>query len=101
MSPAPGGRPRRAALAGVLLTLVLVLALALRLKGIAYGLPFSFVNADESTVVPMAVDAATGQIQRSVLSRRIKSQTNPATGRPASSVNPNRRHAPGVAAART
>ena len=39
---------------------VLVLALALRLKGVGWGLPFSFVNADESVVVPKAFGVARG-----------------------------------------
>jgi hypothetical protein len=52
----------RAGVAGALLALILVLALVLRLKGIGYGLPFSFVNADESTVVPKAVAAARGHL---------------------------------------
>jgi len=49
-------------LAGVLLALVIVLALVLRLKGIGFGLPYSFVNADESTVLPKAVAAARGHL---------------------------------------
>ena len=52
MKSGPAGLWRRPGVAGVLLLAVLVLALALRLKGVAYGLPFSFVNADESIVVP-------------------------------------------------
>ncbi len=53
---------RRLGIAGVLLGAVLVLALALRLKGIAWGLPYSFVNADESMVVPKAFAAARGHV---------------------------------------
>ena len=60
MSAGPAGRRRRAGLAGVLLVAILVLALALRLKGVSWGLPYSFVNADESTVVPKAAAAARG-----------------------------------------
>ena len=56
-----GGR-RRVGLAGVLLVAILVLALALRLRGVAYGLPYSFVNSDESTVVPKAFHAAQGHL---------------------------------------
>ncbi len=41
---------------------MLVLALALRLKGVAWGLPYSFVNADESMVVPRAFAAARGHL---------------------------------------
>jgi hypothetical protein len=52
----------RVGVAGVLLALILVLALVLRLKGVGYGLPFSFVNADESTVVPKAIAAARGHL---------------------------------------
>jgi 4-amino-4-deoxy-L-arabinose transferase-like glycosyltransferase len=61
VSGSSAGR-RRAGLAGVLLAAILILALALRLKGIAWGLPFSFVNADESTVVPKAFAAARGHL---------------------------------------
>jgi 4-amino-4-deoxy-L-arabinose transferase-like glycosyltransferase len=56
------GRGRRLGLTGALLLAILVLALALRLKGIAYGLPYSFVNADESMVVPKAFQAARGHL---------------------------------------
>jgi 4-amino-4-deoxy-L-arabinose transferase-like glycosyltransferase len=56
------GRRRRVGLAGVLLVAILVLALVLRLKGIDYGLPYSFVNSDESTVVPKAFRAAQGHL---------------------------------------
>ncbi len=62
MSAGATGRRRRVGLAGVLVLAILVLALALRLKGIGYGLPFSFVNADESTVVPKAAAAARGHL---------------------------------------
>ncbi len=62
MSAGSAGVRRRAVLAGVLLALVVVLALVLRLKGITYGLPHSFVNADESTVVPKAFHAAQGHL---------------------------------------
>lgn len=60
MSGSAPGRRRRVGLAGVLLVLILVLALALRLKGVAWGLPYSFVNVDESMVVPKAFGAARG-----------------------------------------
>ena len=53
---------RRIGLAGVALAAVLALALALRLAGVAWGLPFSFVNADESMVVPKAFAAARGHL---------------------------------------
>ena len=47
-------------MAGALVVAVLVLALALRVKGVSWGLPFSFVNADESVVVPKAFGVARG-----------------------------------------
>jgi 4-amino-4-deoxy-L-arabinose transferase-like glycosyltransferase len=56
------GRGRRLGLTGALLLAILSLALALRLKGIDWGLPYSFVNADESTVVPKAFAAARGHL---------------------------------------
>ena len=56
------GSVRRAGLAGAALATVLVLALALRLQGIAWGLPYNFVNPDEGTVVPKAVHAALGSV---------------------------------------
>ena len=62
MNRGPAGLWRRPGVAGALLLAVLVLALALRLKGVAYGLPFSFVNADESIVVPRAFQAARGHL---------------------------------------
>ena len=62
MNRRPAGLWRRPGVAGVLLLALLVLALALRLKGVAYGLPYSFVNADESIVVPKAFQAARGQL---------------------------------------
>ncbi len=62
MSPGATDRRRRVGLAGVLLVAILVLALALRLKGVAYGLPYSFVNSDESMVVPKAFHAAQGHL---------------------------------------
>ena len=62
MSLGPARAWRRPGVAGVLLLAVLVLALALRLKGVAYGLPYSFVNADESIVVPKAFQAARGEL---------------------------------------
>jgi 4-amino-4-deoxy-L-arabinose transferase-like glycosyltransferase len=45
---------------GAVLLAILALALALRLAGVAWGLPYSFVNADESMVVPKAFAAASG-----------------------------------------
>lgn len=57
--PDGGPRPHRA-LGGALLLAILVFALVLRLKGVAWGLPYSFVNVDESTVVPKAFSAANG-----------------------------------------
>ena len=62
MSAGPAGRRRSVSLAGVLLAAILVLALVLRLKGVSWGLPYSFVNADESTVVPKAAAAARGHL---------------------------------------
>ena len=62
MKGGPAGRWRRPGIAGLLLLAVLVLALALRLKGVTYGLPYSFVNADESTVLPKAFAAARGHL---------------------------------------
>jgi hypothetical protein len=47
---------------GALILAVLALALVLRLDGIAWGLPYSYVNADESTVVPKAFAAARGHL---------------------------------------
>jgi len=47
---------------GALLLVVLALALVLRLDGIGWGLPYSFINADESTVVPKAFAAARGHL---------------------------------------
>jgi len=47
---------------GALLLAVLAVALVLRLDGIAWGLPYSLVNADESTVVPKAFAAARGHL---------------------------------------
>jgi hypothetical protein len=58
----PAGLWRRLGVAGALLLAVLVLALALRLKGVAYGLPYSFVNADESIVIPKAFHVARGHL---------------------------------------
>jgi 4-amino-4-deoxy-L-arabinose transferase-like glycosyltransferase len=60
VSSTRAGRRRRVGLAAVLLAAILILALALRLKGITWGLPYSFVNADESTVIPKAFAAARG-----------------------------------------
>ena len=53
---------KRPWVAAALLAAVLVLAAALRLKGIAWGLPGSFINADESTVMPIAFKAAQGHV---------------------------------------
>ena len=52
----------RLGVSGVLLLAVLALALALRLDGIGWGLPYSFVNVDESTVVPKAFAVARGHL---------------------------------------
>jgi 4-amino-4-deoxy-L-arabinose transferase-like glycosyltransferase len=46
----------------VALASVLVLAAALRLDGIAWGLPYSLINVDESTVLPKAFGAARGGV---------------------------------------
>jgi hypothetical protein len=54
------GLRRRPGVTAALLAVVLVLALVLRLKGVGWGLPFSFVNADESIVVPKAFGVARG-----------------------------------------
>ena len=54
-------RPRRG-VAGALLAAILVLALVLRLKGIAWGLPYSFINIDETVVVPKAFAVARGNV---------------------------------------
>ena len=62
MKRGAAGLWRRHGVAGALLLAVLVLAAALRLKGITYGLPYSFVNADESIVVPKAFQAARGHL---------------------------------------
>ena len=62
MSRSAAGRERRFGLAGALLLAILVLALALRLKGVTYGLPYSFVNSDESMVIPKALHAAQGHL---------------------------------------
>ncbi len=62
MKRGAAGLWRRHGVAGALLLAVLVLAAALRLKGITYGLPYSFVNADESMVVPKAFQAARGHL---------------------------------------
>ncbi len=53
---------RRAGWAGAAVVPVLALALALRLQGIAWGLPYNFVNPDEGTVVPKAVHVALGHL---------------------------------------
>jgi len=57
---AAAGRWKRPGVAGGLLAAVLVLALVLRLKGVSWGLPYSFVNVDESIVVPKAFGVARG-----------------------------------------
>jgi hypothetical protein len=57
---AGAGPWKRPGVAGALLVAVLVLALGLRLKGVDWGLPFSFINADESVVVPKAFGVARG-----------------------------------------
>jgi len=57
---AVAGLWKRPGVAGALLAAVLVLALVLRLKGVAWGLPYSFVNVDESIVVPKAFGVARG-----------------------------------------
>ena len=62
MKRGAAGLWRRHGVAGALLLAVLVLAAALRLKGITYGLPYSFVNTDESIVVPKAFQAARGHL---------------------------------------
>lgn len=58
--PAPWWR--RPGVAAALLAAILVLAAILRLKGIAWGLPYSFVNVDESLVVPIAARVARGHL---------------------------------------
>ena len=59
---AGAGLWKRPGVAGALLVALLALALALRLKGVDWGLPFSFVNADESVVVPKAFGVARGTL---------------------------------------
>ena len=59
---AVAGLFERRGVAFALLGAVLVLALVLRLKGVAWGLPYSFVNVDESVVVPKAFDAMRGSL---------------------------------------
>lgn len=59
--PREAGRRARVTAAAALAA-VLVLALALRLKGITWGLPYSFVNADESVVVPIGAQVARGHL---------------------------------------
>ena len=61
-SPGDDGPRRHRALVLVLLVAVLVLAVALRLKGVGWGLPYSLVNVDESTVLPKAFGAARGGV---------------------------------------
>jgi hypothetical protein len=56
------GLRKRPGVTAALLAAVLVLALVLRLKGVGWGLPFSFVNADESIVVPKAFGVARGGV---------------------------------------
>ncbi len=53
---------RRFGVTGALLAAVLALALVLRLKGIAWGLPYSFLNVDESVVIPKGFAAARGHL---------------------------------------
>ena len=53
---------KRLGLGGLLLIAVLAVALALRLKGVGWGLPYSFVNADESVVVPKGFAVARGHL---------------------------------------
>ncbi len=53
---------RHAGRPGAALVPVLLLALALRLQGVAWGLPYTFVNPDEGTVVPKAVHVALGHL---------------------------------------
>ena len=60
MSRPQAGRRLHLDLSGALLLAILALALGLRLAGVAWGLPYSFVNADESMVVPKAFAAANG-----------------------------------------
>lgn len=62
MSERPDRWWRRRCLAGALLVAILVFATVLRLKGIAWGLPYSFINADESTVVPIAFRISRGHL---------------------------------------
>ncbi len=55
-------REHREAAGVLLLAAILVLALALRLWGIAWGLPHSLINIDETVVVPKAFAVARGHV---------------------------------------
>ncbi len=55
-------RRRYGLAAGLLLAAILVLAAALRLKGISWGLLYSFLNADENVVIPKGFAAARGHL---------------------------------------
>lgn len=53
---------RRLGWTGAALAAVLAAALVLRLQSVASGLPYPFINPDEATVVPKAVEVAGGQL---------------------------------------
>jgi 4-amino-4-deoxy-L-arabinose transferase-like glycosyltransferase len=52
----------REAVATLLLAAILALALFLRLDGIAWGLPYSLINIDETVVVPKSFAVARGNV---------------------------------------
>jgi len=58
----PGRLWRRTGWTGAALGVVLAAALVLRLQAVASGLPYAFINPDEATVVPKAVEVAGGQL---------------------------------------
>ena len=53
---------RRAGWAGAALAVVVAGALVLRLQSVTSGLPYAFISPDEATVVPKAVEVASGQL---------------------------------------
>ncbi len=55
-------RQRRGSAAALLLVVILIGAALLRLVGIAWGLPYSLINIDETVVVPMGFRAAQGHV---------------------------------------
>ena len=53
---------RRVGWTGAALVVVVIAALVLRLQSVTSGLPYAFINPDEATVVPKAVEVAGGQL---------------------------------------